>query len=120
MFQINDKQIFQKVSSDAVKNIIFYGIASFIIMFINNSLNWRTFALILSVIFTIVIFMSLIPFLVAFIGGLRMIPLIIEDKKMGNNEAFEVQKWLWYGQAFQLVENVVCLFFVFKLYKLFF
>jgi len=120
VYKINNKDLFKKVSYDAVQNIIFYSIATLVIYFIKNALNWNIVALILSAIFILVVLISLIPFIISISCTLIRIPLLIKEKHNGNIEAFKDEKFMWYAHMFQLSENTVCLFLSFKLYKLLF
>ena len=120
MFKINKKEIFRKISSDAIKNIVFFGFATFVIYFIVNSLKERTFALFLAGIFLIAILVSLVSFLITLITSLILIPSIIIEMRNGNDQVIGDEMWIWGGVAFRLAEELVCLYYVYKLFVLFF
>lgn len=90
---MEDKKLFIKVLTDAIKNIIYFGIGSIVIIMIANILHWRVFALIFAGLFTIIVVISLIPFLIAFVSGIIVIPITIKEKNEGKIESFKNQCW---------------------------
>lgn len=117
---MDDQQVFTKVLSDAIKNVIFFGIGALVIAFIGNSLHWRTFALILAAIFAIVVAFSAVMALISFFAGVALIPSALADKRSGDTQAFKDQCCLWAGSSVRVIEEIICLGFVLYLYKAFF
>lgn len=114
------KDIFKKVSIDAIKNIIFFGAGALIIAFIGNALSFRIFGLILAGLFVFIVLLSLVPFLFSFFVGLVATPLVIAEAIKGNKEGLSEQGYLWAGTIVQFVENTACLLYVLYLYRAFF
>jgi hypothetical protein len=117
---VEQKSLFYKVSSDSIKNILYFVIVAFVIQFIVNSLEWRMIGLIFAGIFLVITFLSLVSFLILFVTSLLMIPNTIQEMRYGNNQILVDEMWIWGGIVIRLMEELVCIFLVFKLYNLFF
>ena len=118
--EMQTRDVFNKVLKDAIKNIIFYGIGTVVIVFIGNTLHLRFLGIIIAGIFTFIILLSLVPFLISFVADLIGIPLAIFERIKGNRNALKEKSYLTAGTIVLFIENAVCLLYVFYLYKTFF
>jgi small-conductance mechanosensitive channel len=114
------KDVFKKVLKDSIRNIIFYGIGTLAIAFIGNAIGLRIVALIMAGIFVVIVAISLIPFLISFFVGIIGLFASIAETNKGNYEPLKKQGYLWAGTLVQLVENLVCLYYISYLYNAFF
>lgn len=114
------KDVFGKVLSDAVKNILFFGVGALAIAFIGNTLHLRILALVLAVLFALIVFLGAIQFLFSFFVGLFSIALSFYERMKGDRDAFAGQSYLTAGTVVLFIENTICLFYVFYLYRTFF
>jgi hypothetical protein len=114
------KNVFKKVLIDAIKNIFFYGVAAVVIAFIGNAIGLRIIGLILAGIFVVTMAISLIPFLISFFIGLIGIIISIAKATKGDKDMLKDEGYLWAGTLAQLIETVICLYYVLYLYRAFF
>ncbi|HNV97433.1 MAG TPA: hypothetical protein PKL13_03980 [bacterium] len=101
----------------AIKNVIFYGIIAFVIKILYRNFELILLSKILSIVFIIIMLISLIFFIISLGSGLLSFFVNFHEKDI---ETQAEQKFLWAGTIIQLLENAICLYYSWYLYKLIF
>lgn len=110
------KEVYKKVQSDGIKNIIFYGVIFLIILFILK--RWRVVGIVLSSIYGLIFLPSAVGYIASLVSGIIAIPIYIKNR---NNEYesdyIEDQKWLWLATIPRTIEIAFDALFIFFLAK---
>ncbi|AIQ41086.1 hypothetical protein [Paenibacillus sp. FSL R5-0912] len=114
----NPKSVLSKVLKDAIRNIIFYGIAALVIAYIINGLNWRTFGFILAIPYSLILAIGVVKFvlvdvLLQIISIVGNVVYIFQRKPVKINKEFPA----FLGVIILLIENSASCVFILYLYN---
>jgi hypothetical protein len=116
--QMTNKEVFQKVAPDTIKNIIWFGVTVLIIIFIVGKISWWL-GVIIGSIYALITIADIIR--VGFVSLLTPISLIgaIVQKLRGQYYE-EGMSYMLAAWIFQLMETLVTAFYLYILYRAFF
>lgn len=118
LLDLNPRQVFIKVLLDSIKNIIFFGFLALVIALIMNGLGWKTFGLVLGIIYAIVVAISLIKFLfIDLLLQLAGIVVALKELFSGQSSFLGQQLYLLCGTIVLLAENAISILYVLYLYR---
>lgn len=119
---ISGKELFQRVLSDAVGNVIYYGIACLIIWWVGSNLRWL--GLFLFAIYALIEAWSLVHFIFTIGLGLIATPLILYEAWKRRSASFRKelndQILTALAQITRIVEQCFHVAYFLFLYRLFF
>ncbi len=104
-----------KVWRDAIKNIIFYGIAVSVALFFTNTIGWQWVGWVALVGFGVLCLFSIITTLFALGGAVFGTFYILSGKNKDLNT--KQQTWFWVGCFGRIIEESVSIFLLIWLYN---
>ena len=116
---MSGRQIFFKILSDSVANILWYGAAAVVIAIIGKAIWWWA-GIVLFGVFALILLASSAQTFFTTILGIAMIPMAIYEKIKGRSGEGAEQVWLGRAQIIQLIELAILVGYTYWLYKMFF
>jgi hypothetical protein len=117
-FPLTDREIFDKVWRDSIKNVIWYG-AQVVVIIIVGKFIWWWAGIVLWAIWALILILAGIQTLFVTLLGIILIPITIYRKLKGLSTDGAGSLILAIGHMIQLIENAIYAFYFYLLFTVF-